>query len=145
MKQLKILYIFVLALTFILVVPPHLFPQPLFMPLRFPHYLEMMKPFLGVSWPMSFKLYHYALYSLAIIGSLNVLGIIFYPKLNRIAFVSSLSGIFLIFPMILFFFFVFLNINAPTAFIYGLYSVILLVVNLLTFKALTRQKEASCG
>lgn len=132
-------YIFIIVLTAILVLPPHLFPQPLFMPFRFPHYLEMMKPFLGISWPMSFEIYHYALYILTIIGSLNVLGIIFYPRLKKITIPSSFAGIFLFSLMILFFFFKFITVNAPTAIIYGLYSVTLLIVDLLTLKVLIRE------
>lgn len=140
---LKLYYLFILILTFILVVPAHLFPPPYFMPLRFPHYLEMMGPFLGVSWPLSFEIYHYGLYALAIIGSLNILGIFFYPKLKKLPVFSSLIGLFLIIPMVLFFFLIFLNVNAPTAIIYGLYSVVLLIIDVLTFKVLImRQKEA---
>ena len=108
---------------------------------RFPHYLEMMKPFLGISWPLSFEIYHYGLYALAVIGSLNVLGI-FFPKFAKLAFFSSLIGLFLISLMILFFFFIFISVNAPTAVIYGLYLVLLLIVDLLTFNAI-RRKEAS--
>lgn len=152
-RRLKLLYLFILILTFFLVAPPHLFPPPYFMPLRFPHYLETMGPFFGVSWPMSFEIYHYALYALVVIASLNALGILLYPKLKHAALLSSLFGIFLIPPMILFFFFVFINVNGLTAIIYGQYCVILLIADILTFKALiikpqaslTRQKEASRG
>lgn len=146
LRGLKFLYLFILILTFFLVAPPHLFPSPYFMPLRFPHYLETMGPFFGVSWPMSFEIYHYTLYALVTIASLNALGILLYPKLRYAALFSSLFGIFLIPPMILFFFFVFININALTAIIYGQYCVILLIVDILTFKTLLRkQKEALHG
>jgi len=111
------------------------------MPFRFPHYLEMMEPFLGISWPLSFEIYHYALYALAIIGSLNVLGIIFYSKFKQITIVSSLIGLFLISLMVLFFFFIFINVNASTAVIYGLYSVILLIIDALTFKAVLERRR----
>ncbi len=138
LEGIKLLYLFILILTIILVLPSHIFPIPYFMPFRFPHYLEMMKPFLGVSWPATFEIYHYVLYALAIIGSLNALGILFYPKFKKIVIFSSLIGIFLIIPIILFLFFVFINVNASTAVIYGLYFVVLLTVDILTFKALIR-------
>lgn len=146
LEQLKFLYLFIFIVSTILVVPAHLFPPPYFMPLRFPHYLEMMGSFFGVSWPMSFEIYHYALYALVIIASLNALGILLYPKLRYAALFSSLFGIFLIPPMTLFFFFVFIKVNALTAIIYGKYCVILLIADILTFKTLLRkQKEALHG
>lgn len=136
LRGLKIFYLFVFFLGAIIIAPTHIFPPPTFMYARFPHYLEKMGPFLGFSWPATFEIYHYVLYVLAIIGSLNVLGIMFYPKFKNAAIFSSLIGLFLIGLMALFFFFVFLNVNAPTAITYGFYSVILLSVDLLTFKAL---------
>lgn len=145
LKRLKLLYLFIFLVTIILIVPTHLFPAPSLMPLRFPHYLEMMGPFLGVSWPISFEIYHYALFVLVTIASLNVLGILFYPKLSKVALFSSLIGIFLISLIILFFLLVFTKTNLPTSIIYGLYFVVLLIVDILTFKVLirqTRQKEA---
>lgn len=145
LEQLKPLYLFIFILSIVLVLPPHLFPPPFFMPFRFPHYLEMMPTFLGVSWPMTFEIYHYTLYILIIIGSINVLSILFYPKLRKTAIVSSLIGLFLVPLMILFFFLVFLNVNTLTAAIYGLYSIVLLIVDFLTLKALTWRKEESRG
>jgi len=142
LKKLIPLYIFVVILTTILIAPSHVFPQPYFTPFRFPHYLEMMPAFLGFSWPMTFEIYHYALYALAIIGSFNVLGI-FYPRFKQIAFASSLIGLFLIIPMVLFFFFVFINVNVSTAIIYGLYFVVLLIVDWLTFKGLIKQRTTA--
>ena len=140
-RRAKIFYVFVFVLGAFIILPAHIFPPPTFMYARFPHYLEMMKPFLGISWPLSFEIYHYGLYALAVIGSLNVLGI-FFPKFAKLAFFSSLIGLFLISLMILFFFFIFISVNAPTAVIYGLYLVLLLIVDLLTFNAI-RRKEAS--
>lgn len=143
LRKLMSLYVFIILLTVILVGPPHLFPLPFLMPLRFPHYLEMMGPFLGVSWPTTFEIYHYTIYILAIIGSLNAFGIIFYPRLRKTATFSSFVGIFLFSLMILFFSFKFISVNAPTAVIYGLYSVILLVADWLTFKDLTTKQKAA--
>lgn len=143
LESLKLLYLFIFIVSAVLVVSAHLFPQPYFMPFRFPHYLEKMGPFLGVSWPTSFEIYHYVIYALVIIGSLNALGIIFYPKFKQITLVSSLIGLFLFSLMVLFFFFQFIKVNPSTAIIFGLYSVVLLVVDFLTFKAITKeQKEA---
>lgn len=142
LEQLKISYLLVFVLGALIIAPTHVFPPPTFMYARFPHYLEIMGSFLGVSWPMTFEIYHYVLYALAIIGSLNILGIIF-PKFKKAALASSFIGLFLISLMVLFFFFVFLEVNASTAITYGFYSVVLLTVNLLTFKALiTERKEA---
>ena len=142
-RKLLLLYLFIFAVTIALVSPAHLFPIPYFMFLRFPHYLEMMPPFLGFSWPTTFEIYHYILYSLVIIGSFNLMGIIFYPKLKQIATISSLIGLFLIPLMILFFFFIFISVNASTSIIYGFYSVTLLIVDWLTFKAfIKRTREA---
>lgn len=151
LESLKILYLSIFVLTAVFVALTHLLPQPLFMPFRFPHYLEMMRPFLGISWPMSFEIYHYVLYTLAIIGSLNALGILFYPKFKQMALISSLTGLFLIPLMVLFLFLQFIKVNPLTAVIYGFYCVALLIVDWLTFKALTkeiqpnqtRQKEVS--
>lgn len=143
MKKLKLLYLFIFVLGAVIILPTHIFSQPYFMYARFPHYLEMMKPFLGVSWPMTFEIYHYVIYSLIIIGSLNVLGILLYPRFKKAAILSSAIGIFFISLMVLFFFFQFISVNALTAIIYGIYCVVLLIVDILTFKALTmRQKEA---
>src|SRR3990167_8295821 len=103
-EKLLLSYLFIFVITIVLVAPAHLFPIPYFMPFRFPHYLEMMKPFLGVSWPMTFEIYHYVLYALVVIGSFNILGVLLYPKLKQIATTSSLIGLFLIIPMILFLF-----------------------------------------
>jgi len=143
LDRLKFFYLFIFVLTIILVAPTHFFPPPTFMYARFPHYLEMMGPFLGVSWPMSFKIYHYVLYIFAVIISLNALGILFYPKFKNVAIFSSIIGMFLFSLIILFFFFQFIKVNLSTAVVYGLYSVVLLIVDILTFKALIRgQKEA---
>lgn len=140
LNQIKLLYLLVFALASILIVPTHLFPPPSFMAFRFPHYLEMMGPILGISWPLSFEIYHYVIYALIIIESLNILGIIFYPKFIRIALLSSLIGTFLISLIILFFFLVFMKINPTTSIIYGLFLIVLLTANLLTFKTLIMKK-----
>src|SRR3989344_3324513 len=115
LEQLKFFYLSVLILGALIIAPTHIFPPPNFMYARFPHYLELMKPFFGFSWPLTFEIYHYALYVLAIIESLNVLGIIFYPKFKQIALASSLIGLFLISLIALFFFFKFISVNALTA------------------------------
>ncbi len=142
LKQLKLFYLLLFALGAVIIVPTHLSAPPTFMYARFPHYLEMMKPFLGFSWPETFKLYHYVIYALAIIGSLNILGIIL-PKFKEIALFSSLIGMFLIGAIVLFLFLLFINVNAPVAITYGLYFVVLLIVDSLTLKALiTRQTKA---
>ncbi len=143
LESLKLLYLLIFVLGIILVAPTHLFSPPYFMPLRFPHYLEMMPAFLGVSWPMSFEIYHYILYVLTSILSLNVLGIVFYPKLKKLAIFSSMIGTFLFSLIILFFFFIFLNVNVSTSIVYGIYFVILLIVDLLTLKALIKERKGA--
>lgn len=102
-----------------------------------------MEPFFGLTWPVTFEIYHYVLYVLSAIVSLNALGIIFYPKLKSIATFSSMIGIFLFTLMVLFFFFKFINVNASTAIIFGLYSVVLLILDWLTFKALVMKQKAA--
>ena len=139
LKLLRLYYLFIFILTIILVLPTHIFPIPTFMPFRFPHYLEMMSPFLGVSWPMTFEIYHIVLLILAIIGSINILGIVYYPKWRMLARVSSFVGIILTLGMILFFLFPFMKVNPPTALIYGFYSVTLLIVNMLTLNVIARR------
>ena len=136
LEQLKIFYVFVFILGAIIIAPTHLFPQPFFMPFRFPYYLEKMRPFLGISWPLSFEIYHFVLYALAIIVSLNVLGILLYPRFKNVGIFSSLIGIFIFSLMVLFFFFKFISVNASTAILYGFYSLVLLIANILTFKIL---------
>ncbi len=101
-----------------------------------------MRSFLGIGWPATFEIYHYVLYALVIIGSLNVLGILFYPRFKSVGIFSSMMGVFILSLMVLFFFFKFIGINASTAIVYGIYSLFLLIADLLTFKALIRQKEA---
>lgn len=140
MKQLKIFYLLIFALGAVLILPTHLSPQPYFMPLRFPHYLEMMKPFLGVSWPTTFEIYHWILLVIGVIGTINVLGLVF-SNMKSIAKLSSLIGLFLFPLIILFLFFVFISVNVSTAIIYGFYFVILLIADLLTFKALIKQRK----
>lgn len=145
LRELIPLYIFIYALTAILVAPAHIFPQPFFMPLRFPHYLEMMPAFLGTSWPMTFEIYHWVLLIIGVIGTINALGLAF-SNMKSIAKLSSFIGLFLFSSMILFFFFIFINVNLSTALIFGLYSVVLLIADWLTFKTLTKeQKEALRG
>lgn len=139
LARLKIFYLFVFALGALIIAPTHLFPPPTFMYARFPHYLELMGPFLGISWPMTFEIYHYVLYVLIATVSFNVLGILFYPKLKNPAIFSSTIGIFLFSLMILFFFLKFITVNMLTAIAFGIFSVVLLIVDLLTFKALTRK------
>lgn len=135
------LYIFIYALTAILVLPPHTFPEPYFMFFRFPHYLEMMPQFLGVSWPMTFEIYHYGIYALIAIGIINTLGILFYPKMKKAVVFSSLAGIPLFSLFILFILLQFVKINLPTAFAYGIYSISLLTVDLITLKVFLKQKK----
>lgn len=143
LRNLLHLYLFILILTLILVFPAHLLSQPYFMPFRFPHYLEKMQPFLGISWPLTFEIYHLVLLTIGAIGVINVLGL-FFGNVKSIAKFSSLIGLFLFSLMVLFFFFIFIGVNAPTAVIYGLYSAVLLIVDLLTLKALIKkEKEAS--
>lgn len=139
LKLLKLYYVFILILTIILVLPTHVSPIPSFMPLRFPHYLEMMEPFLGISWPATFEIYHLVILILAIIGSINILGIVFYPNWRLMTRISSLVGFFVTLVMVLFFLFFFMGLNPPTALIYGFYSITLLTVNILTFNAVTRR------
>lgn len=140
LEQVKLLYVFIFILTVILILPSHLFPSPYFMYLRFPHYLEMMKPIFRISWPMSFEIYHWALLSLAIIGSFNILGLTF-VKFRSAARISSFIGIFLTTFIILFFFFIFISVNVSTAIVYGVYSLFLLIVDLLTLLALNIGKK----
>ncbi|MBI2613620.1 MAG: hypothetical protein HYW62_02515 [Candidatus Levybacteria bacterium] len=142
MKELKILYLFIFILGAILIIPTHIFPQPYFMPFRFPHYLEMMGSFSGVSWPVTFEIYHLTLLVIGIIGVINILGLIF-PNMRTLAKLSSLIGLFLFSLMVLFFFFVFINVNISTAIIYGFYSIVLLIADILTFKALIKRRKAA--
>lgn len=143
LEQLKFFYLSAFILGFLIIAPTHIFPPPTFMYARFPRYLEMMRSFLGFSWPATFEIYHYALYALAIIGALNVMGIIFYPMLRRIAAASSLTGVIFTSLIVLFFFLQFINVNVLTAVIYGSYFTVLLIANILTFKILIKkQKEA---
>ena len=137
LERLKPFYLLVFSLGALIIAPTHISPQPYFMYARFPHYLETMPAFLGISWPVTFEIYHYVLYALIIIVSFNALGIIFYSKFKRAAIISSAIGLFLISLMTLFFFFIFIRVNFPNAIIYGSYSVVLLIVDWFTFKALT--------
>ncbi|MDP2637878.1 MAG: hypothetical protein Q8P26_02360 [Candidatus Levybacteria bacterium] len=143
MEQIKLFYLFIFIIGALIIVPTHIFQPPTFMYARFPHYLEMMGPFFGVNWPLTFEIYHYVLYLLAIVGSINVAGILFYPKFKKTAIASSLTGVILTAIMSLFLFFPFMKVDIPTSVTYGSYSVILWAVNLLTFRTLTaEQKEA---
>lgn len=141
-ERLELLYFLTFALGALIIAPTHIFPPPTFMYARFPHYLELMGSFLGFSWPATFEIYHYVLYILCIIVSLNALGVVFYPRLKKIAIFSSGIGIFLFSSMILFFFLKFISVNVPNAITFGLFSVVLLIVDFLTLKALTIQKAA---
>lgn len=145
--KIKIFYLIIFFSGIVLIAPTHIFPIPAFMYARFPHYLEMMGPFFGISWPTSFEIYHYVLYLICIILSLNVLGIIFYPKFKKLAVFSSTIGTFLFSLIILFFFFVFLNFSGSipiaTPLVYGSYFMTLLILDILTLKVLTKgRKEA---
>jgi prepilin signal peptidase PulO-like enzyme (type II secretory pathway) len=139
--RIKVIYILVLALGATIIAPTHIFPQPYFMYARFPHYLEKMGPFLGITWPESFELYHRILYLLSITISLNGIGILSFPRLKKVTVFSSLAGILIFLLMILFFFFKFINVNAADAVVLGVYSIILLTMEVLIFKSV-RQKEA---
>jgi hypothetical protein len=140
-NKLKYGYLFAFCLTALIIAPTHIFPQPLFMYARFPHYLEMMQPILNISWPATFNLYHYTLYALSIILSINTLSVLFYPRLRQIAIISSSIGAVLLLLIVLFFIFVFTRVNLSVSIVYGLYSMILLVVDLLTLKILLGSKK----
>jgi prepilin signal peptidase PulO-like enzyme (type II secretory pathway) len=140
-ERLKVIYLLILALGAAIIAPTHVFPQPYFMYARFPHYLEMMGPFLGITWPESFELYHRVLYLMGIIISLNGIGILSFPKLKKVMVFSSLAGMLIFLLMILFFFFKFITVNVPDAIVLGIYSIILLTMEVLIFKAV-KQKEA---
>lgn len=141
LMKLKIFYILIFGLGIALVAPTHIFPIPTFMYARFPYYLETMPPLFGVKWPMTFEIYHYVLYILGIIISLNALGILIYPKLKNVAILSSIIGVFLISLIILFLFLIFFKVNMTTTITYGIYSLFLLIVDLLTFKFLIASKQ----
>lgn len=136
-SKLKFLYLLIFIITAILVLPPHLFPTPYLMFLRFPTHLESMGSFLSVSWPVTFEIYHWGLVVLTLIVSLNALGLTF-SKARSIAKVSSLLGLFIIAFIFLFFLFPFMKVSISTAIIYCIYFLFLLIVDLLTFFALTR-------
>jgi hypothetical protein len=138
---LRKLYLFVSLQGVLIIAPTHIFPQPYFMYARFPHYLEMMEPVFGASWPLTFDVYHYILLALAVIFSINILAITFQPRLRNPAIISSSIGLVLISIIVFFFFFVFTKVNLPTAIVYGLYSTVLLVVDFLTLKALLGGKK----
>jgi len=140
-RKIQTFYLLTLVLGALIIAPTHIFPQPYFMYARFPHYLEMMGPFLGISWPDTFEIYHRVLYVLATIISLNGLGIVFSPKLKKITIFSSILGMIAFSLMILFFFFKFITVNAANAMVLGVYSIILLTMEVLIYKAV-RQKEA---
>ena len=137
-EKIKLYYVLVFALGALIIAPTHIFPQPYFMYARFPHYLETMRPFLGLKWPTTFEIYHYVLYMSGITICVNALGVLFYPKLSKIAIATSVLGIIIFSSMILFFFTVFVSVNLYTAITFGLYSVVLLTLSLFTFKALTK-------
>ena len=138
-ERLQILYLLVFFLGALIIAPTHIFPPPSFMYARFPHYLELMGPFFGLSWPDTFDVYHYVLYILGITLSLNALGVVFYPKLKNIATFSSAVGFFLFSLLIIFFFFKFITVNASTSIVFGLYSLALLITSFLTFKVLSKK------
>src|SRR3989344_8335504 len=119
LNKLLPLYVLIFLLAIILASPPHLFSPPLFMPLRFPYYLEEMGPFLGATWPLTFRIYHLSLIVIGLIFSINLLAITF-PKWRMAGVFSSFFGIFLTVPVIIFFFAQFTKINLTTAIIYGL-------------------------
>jgi len=131
LRRLKLLYLFILILSVILIAPTHLFPQPLFMYARFPYYLEKMGPFLGISWPVTFEIYHWVLISLTIITAFNILGLTFL-KWRLAARISSFIGIFF-FSSVFLFFIYFIKVNYPVAFAYGIYFFLLLIIDILTF------------
>jgi hypothetical protein len=132
LEQLKLFYVLVFALGALIIAPTHIFSEPYFMYARFPHYLEQMEPFFGLSWPTTFEIYHYVLYVLGIIISFNALGVLIYPRLRRIVAITSLIGVFLFLLIALFFFFKFIVVKFSTAIIFGIYSTIFLLVSLLT-------------
>lgn len=141
-ERLEIFYLFVIALGALIITPTHIFPQPAFMYARFPYYLKKMGPFLGITWPATFKIYHYMLYLLSIVIILNGIGILFYPKFKKSAILSTAIGIFLFLLTASFFFLKFIYVNIATAITFGFYSVVLLVMELLIFKAFTKRKAA---
>lgn len=137
-KQLEVFYLLIIALGILIIAPTHIFPQPTFMYARFPHYLELMGPFLGLAWPKTFEIYHNILYILATIISLNGLGLVSYPLFKKLTIFSSIIGMFVFSLMILFFFLVFITVNTSTAVTFGLYSLILLALELLIFRTLAK-------
>jgi hypothetical protein len=139
LEHLKIFYVAVFALSALLIAPTHIFPKPYFMYARFPTYLMTMKPFFGINWPQTFELYHIVLYILCLVGALNAFGVLIYPKLKKLTAFSATIGIILTSLMILFFFLKFIGVNILNAVILGIYSIILLILNISTLKAAIRK------
>jgi hypothetical protein len=140
--QLKLFYVLTLGLGTFLIAPTHIFPPPYFMYARFPTYLKTMESLFGFRWPMTFEIYHYVLYVLGIVIALNGIGILFLPKYKKITNLLSVIGGILFSLIMMFFFFIFTKVNFPTAVIFGLYSAILLFMELLIFRASANQRVA---
>lgn len=142
LDRLKLYYVLTLGLGTFLISPTHIFPPPYFMYARFPTYLKTMESLFGLHWPMTFEIYHYVLYVLGIVIALNGIGILLLPKHKKITNLVSIIGGILFLLIMMFFFFIFTKVNFLTAFIFGLYSAILLFMELLIFKASVNQKAA---
>lgn len=141
-EQLKFFYVLLLSLGTFIIAPTHIFPPPAFMYARFPTYLKTMGPFFGLHWPVTFEIYHYVLYILGIVIALNGIGILILPRFRKITNIVSIIGVILFSLIIIFFFFIFTKVNTLTAVIFGLYSAILLLMEILIFKISLSRKVA---
>jgi hypothetical protein len=142
LNRLKIIYVLALGLGTLLIAPTHIFPSPYFMYARFPTHLETMEPFFELKWPATFEIYHNVLYVLSIIIALNGIGILMFPKFKNLTIFISIFGLIIFLLIAAFFFFIFIKVKILTAITFGLYSSILLFMELLILKAFVNQKAA---
>ena len=135
-KKFKFLCLLYFALFITIGIPvalTHAFSPPSFDALRIPAYLRDLR----FPWPLSFDIYHLIIVTLSLIGSINILGITFYPRWKSIAKISSFFGSFLLLSILVFFASsLTMRANIQTALIYGSYVLFFLIVDLLTFLAL---------
>ncbi len=140
-KFLQIAYLSLFAVGIGIAIGNDIFHSPKFSVLKIPTYLKEVGPLIGISWPLSFDIYHGFLLVLAIIGSVNLYGInhIYKNQWRITAKFSSFIGLFVTWFMFVFFLYPLIlkytltSESSKTALAYCVLGFIFLITNALTF------------
>lgn len=147
------MHVFVFIGAFGLIAAMHTTPSPALAVFRIPQNLQEVGPYLGMSWPMSLRIYHFFLLFFFTTVLINGIGLskIPIPKWRSICKISSFFGMLLMWSATLFFLLSlslegnFHVTNLKTSLVYSIIAFTLFIVNLLTFTVTQKKWEKAAG